>query len=131
MQYSVQVRDAQGNATHQVTGGAPTLEIREGAAPANCAAPDRGALIARGTLPSEWLQPSEGGVLRKAGLWEIMGQVEAGTGALGGHFRIKQGDVCHLQGTFGEGKEMVPEPAVIAFGQTVQVKEFSVTRGNA
>lgn len=131
MQYSVQVRDAQGNAAREVAGKAPTLEIRAGAAPVDCAAPDQGSLIALGTLPETWMQASEGGVISKAGLWEIMGQVEAGAGSMGGHFRIKQGDVCHMQGTFGEGKEMVPDADKIAFGQTVQVREFSVKRGNA
>lgn len=130
MQYSDLIRDAQNNAARAAIGPSPTLEIRSGPEPLNCQAPDAGKLVASGPLPIDWLSASQGGVMTKVGDWSVIGQKDAGAGVAGGHFRIKAGGVCHMQGKFGKGQEMEPEENRIAFGQYVVVKSFSVKRGN-
>jgi hypothetical protein len=130
MQYSVAVRDSMNDAMETAIGTAPTLEIRTGAAPANCAAADSGTLIASGALPSDWLTASAAGLKQKNGTWTVTGTAGAGAGTAGGHFRIKQGATCHVQGTFGVGQEMVPDNNSIANGQAVNVTLYNVTRGN-
>ena len=114
LQYSVAVRDAQNDAMETTTGTTPTLEIRTGSVPANCAAADSGTLIASGVLPSDWLTASSSGVKGKNGTWTVTGLPAAGAGTAGGHFRVKQGSTCHIQGTFGVGADMVPDNNNIA-----------------
>lgn len=130
MQYSAAIRDAQNDAAHATTGPSPILEIRSGPEPVNCQAPDAGKLIAAGTLPIDWMQPSRDGVMSKAGEWLLVGQADAGRGMAGGHFRIKAGGVCHWQGKFGKGEEMEPEENLVAQGQYMVIKTFSVRRAN-
>lgn len=130
LQYSVAVRDAQNDALETTIGTAPTLEIRTGAAPANCAAADSGTLLVSMTLPSDWLTASSSGAKSKSGTW-------SGTAAATGtaaHFRIKAGATCHQQGTVtasGGGGDMTLNNTSIASGQTVTVDTYSLTRGNA
>lgn len=131
MQYSTDIRDAQNNAFESTIGTAPTLEVRNGTMPANCAAADAGTLLASGTLPSDWMAASSGGVVAKTGTWTLTGQSGAGAGTAGTYFRIKVSGTCKCQGTFGVGQEMVPDNNSIANGQTVTVSTFSITRGNA
>lgn len=131
LQYSGAVRDAQNDALETAIGTAPTLEVRTGAQPANCAAADSGTLLATGTLPSDYLTASSGGVKAKNGTWTLTGQSGAGAGTAGGHFRIKQGGTCHMQGSFGASGDMVPDNNNIANGQTVTVNTFNLTRNNA
>lgn len=130
MQYSTVIRDAQNNAARDATGPTPTIEVWTGPEPVNCQAPDAGRLIARGALPVYWMQQSQDGVMVKSGEWLLTGQKDAGTGMAGGHFRIKSGDVCHWQGKFGKGQEMEPEENMVAAGQFMFIKTFSVKRGN-
>jgi hypothetical protein len=134
IQYSVAVRDAQNDAFESTIGTAPTLEIRTGAPPANCAAADSGTLLATGALPSDWLTASSSGTKSKNGTWTVTGQAGAGSGTAGGHFRIKQGGTCHMQGTFtgsGGGGDMTADNNSIANTQAVTVNTFNLTRGNA
>jgi len=131
MQYSTAIRDAQSDAIARTVGAAPVLEVWSGAMPPNCAALDAGALLAVGTLPQEWMGRSENGAVSLAGSWQLLGQIGAGLGKRGSYFRIKQAGMCHLQGTYGEGMEMVADVATIANGQSVTVQIFTLTRGNA
>ena len=131
MQYSTDVRDAQNDAIESTIGASPTLTIYDGAAPANCAAADTGTVLAIGTLPADWMTASSAATVGKNGAWSLLGQVGAGAGTAGTHFRIKVGAACKIQGTFGVGQEMVPDNNSIANGQTVTVNSFNVTRGNA
>ncbi len=130
LQYSVAVRDAQNDALETAIGTAPTLEIRTGSAPANCAAADTGSVLASLTLPSDWLTASSSGAKAKNGTWA---GTASGTGTAG-HFRIKAGATCHQQGTVtatGGGGDMTVNNTSIASGQTVTVDTYSLTRGNA
>lgn len=130
MQYSLIVRNAQNDAMAQAIGPAPTLEIRSGPAPERCDLADTGLLIASGVLPPEWLTQSMDGVSERNGMWTAIGQ--AGAAATpGGHFRIVSPTGCHMQGSYGEGCEMVPSVALIEPGQVVKIVQFQITRGNA
>lgn len=133
LQLSVAVRNAQGDALESTIGASPTLEIRTGSPPANCAAADTGTKIAEGTLPADWLTAASAGLKAKNGTWTVTGLAAAGAGTAGGHFRIKQGSTCHAQGTFGEAgtEDMVADNNDIADGQSVSIATFNYTRGNA
>lgn len=131
IQLATDVRDAQNDALETQIGTAPTLEVRTGAQPANCAAADSGTLLATGVLPSDWLTASSSGTKAKAGTWTLTGQSGAGAGTAGGHFRIKVGGTCKMQGSFGAGADMVPDNNNIANGQVVTVNTFNYTRNNA
>lgn len=131
MQYATDIRDAQNNAIESTIGASPTLTVFDGATPANCAAADTGTVLAIGTLPADWMAASASGVVGKNGTWTLLGQVGAGTGTAGTHFRIKVGATCKVQGTFGVGLEMVPDNNNIANGQTVTINSFNITRGNS
>lgn len=130
MQYSVAVRNAQNDAMETTIGASPTLEIRSGAAPANCAAADSGTLLVSMTLPADWLTGSASGLKSKNGTWSGTGAA-AGTA---GHWRIKAGATCHMQGTLtatGGGGDLELDNTSIAVSQAVAVNTFDVTRGNA
>lgn len=134
MQYAVSIRDAQNDAMEADVGTAPIMRVYNGTPPANVAAALAGnTLLAQGTLPSDWMAASSGGVKAKAGTWTLTGQSGAGSGSAGTFFRIyaSDGTTAKIQGTFGVGQEAVPDNNNIANGQSVNVATFSVTRGNA
>lgn len=134
MQYAVSIRDAQNDAMEADVGTAPIMRVYNGTPPANVAAALAGnTLLAQGTLPSDWMAASSGGVKAKAGTWTLTGQSGAGSGTAGTFFRIyaSDGTTAKIQGTFGVGQEAVPDNNNIANGQSVNVATFSVTRGNA
>ncbi|MCU0882966.1 MAG: hypothetical protein MUF14_09895 [Hyphomonadaceae bacterium] len=130
-QFSVAARDASLNAIETAIGASPTLEIRSGAVPANCAAADAGTLLVSMPLPADWLAAASGGSKALAGTWEKLLADAAGTA---GHFRIKQGATCHLQGTVtatGGGGDMTLDNVSIAASQRVTVTSFTITAGGA
>lgn len=128
IQYSDAVRNAQNDAWESTIGTAPTLEIRTGAQPANCAAADSGSLLATITLPSDWMGASSGGTKTKSGSWTV---AASGTGTAG-HYRIKQGATCHEQGSIGLGSgDLSLDNTSITSGQNVTISTFSRTQGNA
>ncbi len=132
MQYSADIRDAQNDAMVQTVGASPVLEIRDGAIPANCLAPDTGELLAVGTLPQRWMADSAEGMTANLVEWRLLGQIAAGMGKQATHFRIKQGGKCHMQGTFSVTGDMQPDgPNQISNGKLVTVSHFTVSRGNA
>lgn len=132
-QYGLTLRDNQANQIESTVGTAPKLQIRTGAAPANCATADSGSLLAELTLPSDWLTAASGnGQVAKNGTWS---GTASGTGTAG-HFRIKDstGTTTHLQGSVtltGGGGDMTVDNTSIASAQTVTVTSFTITRGNA
>jgi len=130
LQYSVAVRNAQLDAVETTIGTTPTLEIRTGSPPANCAAADSGSVLATITLPSDWMNAASSASKTKLGTW----QVAAGATGTAGHWRIKQGATCHAQGTCtgtGGGGDMELDNTSINSGQTVTVNTFTLNRGNA
>ncbi len=133
-QFSVDVRNARGNALETAIGAAPLLRIYEltAAAPANVAAAITGTLLAELELPSNWLNDASGGVKTLAGSW-------AGVGAAAGEadfFRVydSTGTTCHWQGTVtgsGGGGDMTLDNVNIAIGQAVTITTCTLTEAGA
>lgn len=129
MQFSVAVRNAMLDVIESTIGTAPTLEIRTGSAPADCAAADSGTVLATLTLPSDWMASASGGVKALSGTWQDTSADATGTAA---HFRIKAGSTCHAQGTVGtSGTDMVVDSASFTAGQSFSITTFSLTAPNA
>lgn len=129
LQYSVAVRNAKLDAVESTIGTAPTLEIRTGAPPANCAAADSGTVLATLTLPSDWMAAAASGSKALAGTWQDTSADGTGTA---GHFRIKAGATCHIQGTVGtSGTDMIVDNTSFATGQSFTVTAFTLTAGNS
>lgn len=130
-QFSTAARNAALDAIETAAGTAPTLTIRTGAAPADCAAADSGTVLATMTLPSDWLAAASGGAKALSGTWQDTSADAAGTAA---HFRIKQGATCHIQGTVtatGGGGDLTLDNAVLAVGQQVTITAFTINAGGA
>ena len=130
-QFSTAARNASLDAIEAAIGTSPTLELRTGAAPANCAAADSGTLLASMALPSDWMAGASGGSKALSGTWQDSAADAAGTV---GHFRIKQGGTCHIQGSVtitGGGGDMTMDNPVLAIGQQVTVTAFTITAGGA
>lgn len=131
VQYSTTVRNARLDAIETAIGTAPTLEIRSGAQPANCAAADSGTLLASMTLPSDWLADASGGTKALLGTWSDSSADASGTAA---HFRIKQSSTCHMQGSItatGGGGDMTLDSVSITSGQVVTITSATFTAGGA
>lgn len=130
IQLSVSARNGRLDSIETTIGTAPKLQIRSGAAPADCATADSGSLLAEMDLPSDWMAAAATGSKSKSGTWSV---AASGTGTAG-HFRIKDsaGTNCHLQGTCGIGSgDLQLDNTSIASGQTVTVTSFTLTDGNA
>lgn len=127
IQYSIAVRNAKLDSIETTIGTGPTLEIRSGSPPANCAAADSGTLIVSIVLPSDWMANASNGSKAKNGTWS--GTASA-TGTAG-HFRIKVGATCHIQGTVStSGADLVLDNTSINSGQTVTVNNFAINENN-
>lgn len=130
-QFSTASRNAMLDAAETAIGASPTLELRSGAAPANCAAADAGTLLASMALPANWMADAASGAKGILGTWEDSAADAAGTV---GHFRIKQGATCHIQGSAsatGGGGDMTLDNPVLAVGQRVTVTAFTINAGGA
>lgn len=130
-QFSTAARNASLDAIEAAIGTSPTLEIRSGAAPATCAAADSGTLLASMALPADWAAAAASGAKSLLGTWQDASADAAGTA---GHFRLKQGGVCHVQGSIsatGGGGDMTMDNVSVAAGQQVTVSVFTLTAGGA
>lgn len=129
LQFSVAVRNARLAAIETTVGAAPTIEIRTGAVPANCAAPDSGTVLATLTLPSDWMGAPSAGVVDLLGTWEDPSSDATGTAA---HWRLKAGSTCHAQGTVGTSSaDMIVTSVDFVATQPFQITEFQLREGNA
>jgi hypothetical protein len=132
-QFSTAARNAALDAIETAIGSTSlTLEIRTGAAPATCATADSGTVLATVTVPADWLQAASGGAKAIAGgPWQDTSADAAGTA---GHFRLKQGTTCHIQGTVtatGGGGDMTLDNVSIAVAQLVSITSFTINAGGA
>lgn len=130
-QFSTAARNAALDSIETAIGTAPTLEIRTGAAPANCAAPDSGTVLAILALPSDWLAAASAGAKTLSGTWQ---DASADAGGTAGHFRIKAGVTCHIQGSITAtegGGDMTLDNTSIAAGQQVSITTFTINAGGA
>lgn len=110
----------------------PYLDIRTGAAPADCAQADSGTELVHMQLPSDWMAAASSGTKALNGTWSTSA---AGAGNAG-HFRLKDsGDTtCHMQGSVtatSGGGDLELDNVNIAIGQTVTVTTFTITAPNA
>lgn len=131
LQFSVSVRNARLDQIEATIGTAPTLELRSGTVPANCAAADSGTVIASMTLPSDWMAAASSGSKAISGTWQDTAADATGTV---GHFRVKAGATCHIQGTVtatGGGGDLTLDNTSVASGQQVTITSFTLTDGNA
>jgi len=129
IQLSVAVRNARLDAVESTISTEPTLTIRTGAPPENCAAADSGTVLATIVLPSDWMAAADAGAKAKSGTWTDASADAEGTAA---HFRIKQGATCHMQGTVGtSGADLILDNTSIAAGQVVTISTFTLTDANA
>lgn len=131
VQLSTTVRNARLDAIETTISTAPTLEIRTGAQPANCAAADSGTVVATLALPSDWMAAAASGAKALAGTWQDTSADATGTAA---HFRIKQGATCHIQGSVtatGGGGDLQVDNTSFAAGQSFTITAFTLTDGNA
>lgn len=130
-QYSTTVRNAILDQIETTISTAPTLEIRSGAKPADCATADSGTVLATMTLPADWLAAASGGTKALAGTWQDASADATGTA---GHFRIKAGATCHIQGSVtatGGGGDMTLDNTSITAAQQVTITGFTLTAGGA
>jgi hypothetical protein len=132
IQLSESVRNAMLDSIESTIGASPTLDIRTGAAPADCAAADAGTLLASMALPADWMAAAEAGSKAIAnGPWQdLLGNADG----VAAHYRIKQGATCHLQGTVtvtGGGGDMQLVNTNIALNQPVSITAFTLNAGNA
>jgi hypothetical protein len=130
-QFSTAARNAALDAIETAIGVSPTLELRTGAAPADCGTADSGTLLASMALPADFFAAASGGSKALAGTWSDNATDVAGTV---GHFRIKQGGTCHVQGSVtgtGGGGDITLDNPVLAVGQQVTITAFTLTAGGA
>lgn len=130
MQFSDATVHASLDAIETAISTAPTLEIRSGAKPTNCASADSGTLLASLTLPSDFMAAATARAKAKAGTWTGAGGAGAGSGTNAGHFRLKQGATCHIQGSItitGGGGDMTLDNISIANGQAFTVNTFNIS----
>jgi hypothetical protein len=130
-QFSVAARNASLDAVETAIGTAPTLRIRSGTVPANCAAARSGTVLAEMVLPSDWAAAASSGSKTLLGTWQDLAADAAGTA---GHFEIVQGATCHIQGTVtatSGGGDMEIQNTNIAIGQQVTVTAFTINAGGA
>lgn len=129
LQFSTAARNAWLDAIETAAGTAPTLTIRTGAVPADCATADSGTVLATLVLPSDWMNAASAGSKTLLGTWQDLTADATGTAA---HFRIKQGATCHIQGTCGIGTgDLQLDNTSIATGQQVTVTAFTLNASGA
>lgn len=128
LQFAVSTRNARLDAIETDLGVSPTLEIRTGAAPTDCAAADSGTVLATLALPADFMAAAAAGAKAKSGTWSVA----AAAAGVAAHFRIKtSGAVCKMQGTVGLGSgDLSVDNTNIAVGQVVTVTAFTLTDGN-
>ncbi len=130
-QFSTTVRNAWLDQIETTISTAPKLEIRTGAAPATCATADSGTVLATMTLPSDWMAAASGGAKALSGTWQDTAADATGTA---GHFRIKAGATCHIQGSVtatGGGGDMTLDNTSITAAQQVTITGFTLNAGGA
>lgn len=132
-QFSTAARNAALDSIETAIGPSPIMRIRSGAAPANCAAADAGAVLATLNLPADFLAAAAAAVKAMSGTWQDLAADVAGTA---GHFRIydSTGATCHIQGTCtitGGGGDMTIDNPALTVGQQFSVTSFQITAGGA
>lgn len=135
MQLSVRVRTAKAAAYETEIGASPIIDIYDADPPASCAAGPAGNLIARGTLPSDWLAAAASGAVGKTGTWTLTGVLAGGIARSFRIYRSGSPSECDIQGTVGPTGsptyDMGVDNVSISNGQVVTVTSFTITEGNS
>lgn len=127
-QFAVAVRNAMADAAETAMGSAPTLRIRTGPRPANCAAARQGAILGQITLSANWLADAVNGVKTGAAIPEF----SAIASGEAGHFEFMQGSDCVWQGSVGlagSGASMILGALDIDTNQLIRVSLLTLTIG--
>jgi hypothetical protein len=88
-------------------------------------------VLASVPCPADWLAPAAAGQKVLAGTWQDLSADAVGIAA---HFRIVQGETCHIQGTVtatNGGGDMTLDNVSLATGQQVTITAFTLTAGGA
>lgn len=132
VQNSARVRNAMNNARETTIGPSPTLVLRSGPPPANCAAADTGTVLATIPLPADWAADAANGAKTLLGTWTDTAADAAGTA---GHYRIVgTGSVVDEQGTVtatGGGGDITLDNPTLAVGQQITITAYTYTQGGA
>jgi len=135
IQFNVATRNARLDAIESSNGTSCALQIRSGAAPANCGTANSGSVLATINLPSDWMDAASLGAKIKKGTWSDASADNTGTAD---HFRIfnnqttKDETTCFMQGTVGMvGTDMVVDNDSFVAGQSFTITTFTLTDGNA
>lgn len=132
LQLAVSTRNGRLDAIETDIGTDPTLKLRSGAQPADCATADSGTVISTIALPTDWMAAASGGTKAKSGTWQDASADASGTIA---HFRIyTSGGICKLQGSVtltGGGGDMTLDNTSAGVGQQITITSFTLTDGNA
>jgi hypothetical protein len=78
LQYSTTLRNNQLDQVEVSAGVSAHLQLRSGAAPANCGTAASGSLLADITLPADWMSAASAASKTKLGTWTGIGAI-AGT----------------------------------------------------
>ena len=137
IQLNTTTRNARLDTIESTNGTSCSLEIRSGAAPANCGTVGSGTILATINLPTDWLAAASGGSKAIAGSWQDASADNTGTAA---HFRMynsqatKDNTTCFMQGTVtatGGGGDMTVDSTSFTATQQFTVTTFTLTDGNA
>jgi hypothetical protein len=136
IQLSTRVRNAVLDVMETTIGDGPTMTIRSGAAPADCATANSGTVLVTIVMPtdspSDWMAPASGGTKAFIGSWIDTSADAGGTAA---HFRVHSTDgTCDMQGTVtatGGGGDLTLNTVTITAAQQVEITGFTWTAGGA
>ena len=133
LQFSVAVRNGELDSIQVTIGLGAILMIRSGPVPANCAAPDAGAVLATLALPIVWMLPAVAGSKAYNPIWQ---DLLADATGIAGHFRMYDNGLvaCHMQGTVtltGFGGDMTVDNTNFALNQPFTITAFTINCGNA
>ena len=123
IQLSVEVRNAILDQIETTIGVDPVLEIRTGPPPASTASVATGTILASMTLPTNWMANAASGQKLLSGTWQD-GSADANGTA--GHFRIRQGALCHMHGSVGVD---LPLTTTVTAAANTNVLTFTSTTG--
>lgn len=113
------------------TGGAPTLNLRSGAPPANLATAASGILIASFALPADFMTAASA---RAKALNAAVDDLSADNAGTIGHYEIIAGNAARAeQGTVtatGGGGDLTVDNTVVAAGQKITLTAFNRSMPN-
>ena len=130
IQFSDDVANGMLDSIESTIGTAPTMEIRSGSPPANCAASSTGTVLATLTLPSDWMAAAATRSKSKSGTWQDASADATGTA---GYYRILVSGVCKIQGTctgIGGGGDMIIDNPSLVATQQFTVVTYTITAPN-